>query len=272
MIEPTPSRLFEVHARCAATLFDGHQIHGPLHRRVFGVAEEDPEWCFAVLTGGPLEEALAEALATVPGHAPWSVLASGFPGEPAGLSALLEDRGWIRIFQQCWLTAPAREGALPAVAGVALREVANREDLEGLVATFEAIHGGGLSWESALRKGLFSAGRRREGAQVHHLVAVANGEVVGIGSVVGVDGIAGLYNLAVRRDWRRRGVGRALTVARQQLAADLRCDRVLLLTDRRRVAAWHERNGFREEFRLDGWCRPDRCGPSSRSGGGTDDR
>ena len=49
-------------------------------------------------------------------------------------------------------------------------------------------------------------------------------EPVGCATVVRMDGVAGIYGVAVREGWRRRGIGAALTAMCMQRAAAAGCD------------------------------------------------
>jgi GNAT superfamily N-acetyltransferase len=56
------------------------------------------------------------------------------------------------------------------------------------------------------------------------LTAYAGEEPVGCATVVRLDGVAGLYGVAVREAWRRRGIGGALTALCMRQAAAAGCD------------------------------------------------
>lgn len=63
---------------------------------------------------------------------------------------------------------------------------------------------------------------------VHHLAVVEDGRTIGHVVVNPWRGHAGIYDMGVARDRRRRGVGRALTIAACRLARDLGCASALL--------------------------------------------
>lgn len=105
---------------------------------------------------------------------------------------------------------------VPLPNGVQLRRVTSEQDVRALSAMQEDVFGGGFAEEMAdalLRRLGFGDG-------MELWVAEADCEIVGAGRVEPVPGteFAGIWGGATRREWRGRGIYRALTAARARSA------------------------------------------------------
>lgn len=115
---------------------------------------------------------------------------------------------------------------VPLPAGVTLRTVQDRADLERMRVLYERAAGHPMP---AMVDALVASLAQGSGTEVW--VAEADGEVVSCGRLEPVAGtrFAGLWGGATRADWRRRGVYRALTAERARSA--LRLGKTLLQSD-----------------------------------------
>ncbi|MGH3025147.1 MAG: GNAT family N-acetyltransferase [Gaiellaceae bacterium] len=105
---------------------------------------------------------------------------------------------------------------VPLPNGVQLRQATSGPDVRALSAMQEDVFGGGFAEEMAdalLRRLGFGDG-------MELWVAEADGEIVSSGRLEPVPGteFAGIWGGATRREWRRRGIYRALTAARARSA------------------------------------------------------
>jgi ribosomal protein S18 acetylase RimI-like enzyme len=154
---------------------------------------------------------LEAAAESAPETSCWSLL----PTQPPDLDAALHAIGFREGWQAHWM-AMATDDAdeADAVAGVRVGVVE-----EEWWATELPWDGAGIA---SVRMRLTSARPRR----VWHLGAWRDGEPVGhatLNVTTGKLGVAGIYDMGVARHERRRGIGRALTVAALELGRSARC-------------------------------------------------
>jgi ribosomal protein S18 acetylase RimI-like enzyme len=146
----------------------------------------------------------------------WSLL----PTEPPELGAALEAVGFREGWQAHWMAieiatrarAPAPDGVEVGIAPATWKATALPWDSEGI---------------AAVRGRLTSAQPRR----VWHLGAWRDGRPVGhalLNVTTGRLGVGGIYDMGVAPDERRRGIGRALTLAALQIAAAQGCSAATL--------------------------------------------
>jgi GNAT superfamily N-acetyltransferase len=143
----------------------------------------------------------------------WSLLPTRPPDLGERLAALGFELGW----QAHWMAIELNDAEQPAAA--------RRVDV-GIVEPDEPWAAEGLPYDDPRS----AESRRRLGAarprRVWHLAARREGVPVGHATVsitTGRLGVAGLYDVGVRADERRRGVGSALTAAACALARAERC-------------------------------------------------
>ncbi|WP_433390964.1 GNAT family N-acetyltransferase [Micromonospora sp. KLBMP9576] len=182
------------------------------------------------LTGAALDELIArqvEFFRARGGSVEWKLHSHD---EPADLPDRLRAAGFVAQDLETVVIGPVAPlaAALPVVgAGVRLREVTSRADLDRIAAMETAVWGTDRSH--------LAAGLEREIAADPHSVTVvlaeAGGEVVSAGWVryVPGTGFATLWGGSTLAPWRRRGIYRALVTYRARLAAQR--DRTLLEVD-----------------------------------------
>lgn len=146
----------------------------------------------------------------------WSLL----PTEPLELGSALEAHGFREGWQAHWMAIEiASRARAPAPDGVEV----------GIApATWKAT---ALPWDG---KGIAAVRSRLTGAQprrVWHLGAWREGRPVGHATLhvtTGRLGVGGIYDMGVAAGERRRGIGRALTLAALQIAAAQGCSAATL--------------------------------------------
>jgi GNAT superfamily N-acetyltransferase len=159
---------------------------------------------------------------------------------PSGrMAAALAARGHEPLFRHAWLFAPhsAGEAALPDGATVSSND---RRDLEPFLAVF-AVAFGAANYCRVLRAAFVDAA---PDTRVEHLVLWLGGRPAACGTVAWHDRVAGLYNLGVHPDFRRRGLGAALTSWRLAYARAQGCDLVYLQTEDQSVEELQRRAGW----------------------------
>jgi GNAT superfamily N-acetyltransferase len=97
-------------------------------------------------------------------------------------------------------------------AGVSIRRILELEDLRTAVAIMCDVFGFPNSFLDTLLR-MVSAGGTSHDAPMAHYGAWVDGEMVAASAVVYAAGVAGIYNVATRESYRRRGIGRAITLA-----------------------------------------------------------
>jgi GNAT superfamily N-acetyltransferase len=138
---------------------------------------------------------------------------------PAFLAERLTAAGFVAEELETVVIAEtaALASADPTPAGIELREVSKRIDLERIVTMEAAVWGHDASWADALEQE-----RAADPAGLTIFVAEADGVVVSAGWVrfpSGTD-FATLWGGSTLPEWRGRGIYRALVFRRAQLAAE----------------------------------------------------
>ncbi|MFF0050808.1 GNAT family N-acetyltransferase [Streptomyces sp. NPDC005498] len=155
------------------------------------------------------EAALADARRRLAG-VPWWWWAG--PDSPEETPAVLTALGAVPLGPVPLMTLPLRDLSAPeeGPAGLRIEEVRDHDRLTHLVRTYSASMG----VPSALERDVVEAEEGRpDNADVVRLAAVHNGEVVGTTVVMMAHEVAGIFLVHVAADYRRRGVGGALTLA-----------------------------------------------------------
>jgi ribosomal protein S18 acetylase RimI-like enzyme len=231
--DPPAERLDEVvrHMRAWFAL-EAHGAGGGVQERLGGVLP----WTWArdlrsatvayppALAGGELV-GLAENLATAARRLGvekigwWSAL----PPQPPELGTLLAARGWWWGWQPQWMGRALRDADLGggSVPGVHIGPVER--------SALWTVRG--LPYHCATAARVRDAMVAREPRRMWHLAAWRGDRVIGHAVLhvpAGADPVAGLFDVGVVADERRRGIGRALTLAALRHAADLGCAHALL--------------------------------------------
>ena len=88
------------------------------------------------------------------------------------------------------------------------------------------------------------------------LTAYEDAEPVGCATVAFVDGMAGVFGVAVRPSWRRRGLGTALTARCLRIARDVGCD-AAYLNPSEMAHGVYAALGFEDALPLRVWVEPE---------------
>ena len=175
------------------------------------------------------------------------------------LSAILEERGYERLYRYAWLIAERDPGTKTFESDdrTSIREVRSQRDVEEFFSIFRATYPGDL--ESGYARAFARPRSRSSRYEVIHHLATVGGKPAAIATSIyggsgAAQGLTGLYNLAVHPNHRRRGLGRLLTQVRVAEAGRRGHD-AFLQTERGSVERWQRRNGFRLAFTTEGWAR-----------------
>jgi N-acetylglutamate synthase-like GNAT family acetyltransferase len=139
--------------------------------------------------------------------------------EPRNLGALLTSHGLAAQDRETVMAGliDSLAGEDPVPAGVELHRVGDRGDIRGDVERVVAFQNGVFG---TIDRMVEMTLRRLDNPHVDLWFAEVGGEVIGSGRLDRVPGteFAGLWGGAIREDWRRRGVYKALTQARAREA------------------------------------------------------
>jgi GNAT superfamily N-acetyltransferase len=166
------------------------------------------------------------------------------PAADGSLAALLRRRGYSASgsMNVLWRPLPLRPGELEPPTGVEITRPGSDEADLWLRTVAEGFDGGeaALGLRSILAPNFYG-----EGAVP--FLAWVDGQPAGGGSLITYEGVAELGSASTRPAFRRRGVHRALVLARLQDAARLGNDVAMILTD---PGSPSQRNIERAGFRL----------------------
>ena len=229
----------------------------------------DPEWNHAALVAlapADLSPRLAEIRELCRARGLPAAIATGPWSEPRGLERRLRARGFAPRFRHAWyLLDPASLPAVEIPPGIELLVVRSAEQMRSFVETFESVYAVDLETgePDELAPGYALAlwdsfGRPRPGLEVVHYLATAAGKPAGAATSIhgregSARGVSGLYNLAVRPEFRRRGLGAALVRRRAADALDRGQEIVFLQTERESVGRRLSGHGFERGFTTVGW-------------------
>lgn len=96
--------------------------------------------------------------------------------------------------------------------GVFIRKILDLDHLRTAVTIMCDVFGIPQTFLDALLT-MVAAGGTSEGAAMVHYAAWIDGEMVSVSTVAYASGVAGIYNVATLESYRRRGIGRAITLA-----------------------------------------------------------
>ncbi len=146
-----------------------------------------------------------------------------------GLHESLVEHGFTPDEPESIMVGASKQLAVdvPLPAGVTLRRITEEPDVRAMSVMSDEVFGNPVSEESAAA--LLRRLSLDDGMEVW--VAEANGQVVSAGRLESVHGtdVAGIWGGATRREWRGRGICRALTAERARSA--LRLGKSLLTSD-----------------------------------------
>ena len=177
---------------------------------------------------GELDEAIDEACDWFRSRrGPWSWYV-GPASSPAGLARALEERGFKRATDPPGMASALGDlDAKDPGAEVQVVRVADRSTLRAWFDVFAPSFELSRAAARAFHDLLVAAGLD-DSAPMRHLVAYQGNTAVATASVVPAAGVGGIYNVATRADRRRRGVGRAMTLAAMREVAALGFDTAVL--------------------------------------------
>lgn len=163
---------------------------------------------------------------------------------PAGLDALLAERGYARRSPMSLQTASTTRVAVPTPAG-ALRVRLDDRPSPAWFDVWHAVHGTGREPRSEWD----TLGRVAQPAA--YACALIGSDAVAVGRAVADTGWAGVFGMATLPGARGRGAARAVLAALAGWAAAQRAGRLYLQVEQGNAAALrlYERTGFREAGR-----------------------
>lgn len=118
-------------------------------------------------------------------------------------------------------------------------EATNPEEFEDVAATFSAVFGVPENISSKL----FQPYESVEGTESRSLLAKVNGTPAGCGLCIIADEVVGVYGIGVREQYRRRGIGQALTWEVLRIGAKSGCT-IGMLTSSEMAYPLYKKMGF----------------------------
>lgn len=162
---------------------------------------------------------IGEIVANFKAHGKAMVWWTGPATRPHDLGKHLQAAGLVPLEQMPGMAADlaALNENAPANPALVLKRVGNAAELKQWIEPFAAnfeVPGNAVTplYESIARLGFDEAGN------LHHYLALLNGEAVGTSTVYLGAGVAGIYNVSTLPRARRQGVGMAVTLAPLQMA------------------------------------------------------
>jgi ribosomal protein S18 acetylase RimI-like enzyme len=187
---------------------------------------------------------------------PWSWYV-GPASRPPTLAADLEARGFAKVTEPPGMAAELGSLAeLDPGVPVVVRRVSDRALVDAWFGVFAPAFDLSKAAASAFRD-LIVAGGLGEDAPMLNYLAFVGRDPVATGSLVCAAGVGGIYNIATRADRRGRGIGRAMTFALMQEAAELGYRAAILWSTAAGLPVYR-RLGFQERVRV-----PTYLGPGS---------
>lgn len=220
----------------------------------------DPEWNHAGLVDldpALLPQTLELAREYYHARGLRAAIVAGPFSQPADLARRLPGHGFATKFRHVWHFLGS--GPIPPArldAGIEIRQVSGADEMRDFVNVFESVYSVDLETgeetepPEGYREALEDSFRNDfPGVDVVHYLATAEGEPAGVATSIhcregAFQGFSGLYNLAVRREFRRRGLGGALVRQRAVDAERRGQDVVFLQTERESVERRLGRHGF----------------------------
>jgi len=176
---------------------------------------------------------------------------------PENLADELKKTGFEVQFRDAWMfyqreTPPAVQ--LPPNCRIKRVETAN--EMEAIINVFNQAFGGATedepygslppSYSEMLRE---SFKREREDVTVIHYLATVGETPAGLGTLIYASGYAGLYNIGVAPQFRKQGIGAAISAKRITDALDAGNRIIFLQTEKdSSVEAWQRKLGFETQF------------------------
>lgn len=118
-------------------------------------------------------------------------------------------------------------------------EVGSPREFEDVAVTFSMVFG----VPENISAKLFQPYEPVEGIESQSVLAKVNGSPAGCGLCIMTDDIVGVYGVAVREDYRRRGIGQALTGNVLRTGANAGC-RIGMLTSSEMAYSLYKKMGF----------------------------
>jgi GNAT superfamily N-acetyltransferase len=138
------------------------------------------------------------------------------------VTGLLEERGFVRAFEAAAMAFGLSSCPAPKPVPAEIVEVTSEGQIADWTRTCTAAFGfdDALSdWWHELFTGIPFGGT----TPLRHFLASIDGEPVGTASAYIEDGVVGLASVGVREEYRRRGIGSAITLAALETARNLGC-------------------------------------------------
>jgi len=159
------------------------------------------------------------------------------------VASILEARGFVKAVEGAAMAIDLSNCPLPKPGPADIIEVTSDDELEDwtrtCTAAFQFIDALSGWWHE-----LFTSISYGSPSPLRHFLAYIDGKPVGTGSAFIEDGVVGLASVGVKPEYRRRGIGSALTVAALKEARSIGCQLGVLFSSPM-ATSMYERLGFR---------------------------
>jgi len=139
--------------------------------------------------------------------------------QPQDISKYLEDQGFKIEFRDAWMTYDGKTPHVKKPKELLVKEVRSNDDMEIFINIFFEAYGGATEDEpygelppaygDALRRSFKNPPKEN---RITYYLGFINGRPVGIGTLISSNGFGGIYNIGTSPNYRRMGIGSAISI------------------------------------------------------------